>query len=85
MFIEILGSVGVFLLATCAIPQVIDTLRNGYSAMNALMLWLWKTGSWMMLCYALVKFGFSLLCVSYMAAILFSSVILFYKYFPRKK
>lgn len=84
LIIELLGIVGSLTLSICAVPQVIESIRTGYSGMNIQMLWLWLIGALLMLVYSFILYSDVILLLTYSSAIIFSSIILYYKLYPRE-
>jgi uncharacterized protein with PQ loop repeat len=78
---EILGWIGGFCLAVCALPQAIKVFKekNADGTSHA-MLWLWMFGEVFTLIYVLFeKFSYPLL-INYSLNIVFVAVIFYYKY-----
>lgn len=83
--IEVAGWLGAGLLAICAIPQCIQSLRLGHShGVNLAFLWTWYLGEIFMLIHIWSNASEPLLA-NYLANTLFISVIIWYRYFPRRK
>lgn len=79
-----IGGFGSLFLAICSIPQALDSVRNGHSnGVSPYMLWLWFTGSFLMLIYNYFSYYDAVLCVNNICSMLFSGIITYYKYFPR--
>ena len=83
---KMLGWAGAGFFAFCAVPQVIQTLREGHARnLSSLFLWMWLVGA--ILCtvgsvldvgvvpWLLFNYSFSILCVL---------VLLIYKLFPKR-
>jgi uncharacterized protein with PQ loop repeat len=83
--IEFIGLSGSLILSLCSVPQVIESIKTGYSGMNIQMLWLWLLGALLMLVYSTMQYSDIILWFSYSTAVIFSSIILYYKIYPRVK
>jgi len=84
---EIFGWLGASLLGIRAIPQVLKCHKQGHSnGISRQFLWLWICGQIFMLSHFLLSPVVSISMVSYSVFVLcLVSVILYYKYFPRKQ
>jgi uncharacterized protein with PQ loop repeat len=84
--IETIGWLGSILFAFCAAPQCIMSIRQGHSnGVSSLLLIMWGTGEILSIAYVLLKHGIDLpLLFNYLMNIIFVSVIMFYKFLPRK-
>ena len=81
--LEILGLSGTLSVALCSIPQVYESIKLGRTGMNTSMIILWNVGVIQMFIYTIVKTKDVFIYGNYGASILFSSIILYYKLFPR--
>lgn len=83
--IELIGFVGAFLFAVCAVPQAIQSYKLGHSdGLSALFITLWTSGEVFTLAYVLLKHGLDWpLILNYGANLLFLVVIIRYKLKPR--
>lgn len=81
---ESIGWLGGLLLAICALPQTIKVYKekhaNGISYLN---LWLWFSGEVCMLLYVLNSNFSWPLFTNYFFNLVFVSIILYFKYFPK--
>ena len=85
MLHEILGWAGSIMFAICALPQALMSVRQGHSeglAWSFLALWL--GGEVATLLYVLDKGDLLPLLVNYGLNLVFLSVILWYRVFPRR-
>lgn len=84
--ISLIGGLGVILLAICALPQTIKTIKNGNAkGMSQAFLWCWFLGEVFTLIYLFGKDEYDyLLITNYSANILLLGIIVYYRYFPRK-
>lgn len=84
--IEFIGLLGGIFLAFSALPQVLQSIKNGHSnGISSLMLFLWFFGVLLMLIYSSIKYSDIFLITNYILNLTFVSIIFFYKLFPRKK
>ena len=68
---ELIGYLGGILLALCALPEVYESYKRGYSKMNLLFLGLWSSGELLTLIYVyptakiplIFNYSFNLLCL----------------------
>jgi uncharacterized protein with PQ loop repeat len=83
--LELTGWIGAILFAICALPQAIQSFKDGHSrGINNLFLLFWMLGGIITLVYVLFKHGLDLpLITNYVLNIVLISVIMKYKYFPR--
>lgn len=85
--IEVIGYSGSFLLAMCGLPLAIVSMLTGHSKstpMSFLMMWFF--GEFLSMLYVLSMHGFDRpLMTNYVANIIFISIVLYYKLFPRKQ
>ncbi len=83
---ELIGYTGAILLAVCAFPQFVLSIVNGHSkGLSELFLLSWFVGEVLMLDYVYVTVGAGgPLFYNYLANTIFLSVIVYYRYFPRK-
>lgn len=80
---EVLGWIGSLLLAICAVPQAVQSFRQGHSqGVTHSLLWLWAGGEVFTLAYVLQRADWPLV-VNYTANMVSLGVILWYKYKPR--
>jgi len=82
---ELIGWIGSFLFAICALPLSYQSYKDGHSrGVNQLFLLLWLGGEIFTTIYVLLKHGVDLpLLANYAFNILLILVIMKYKYFPR--
>lgn len=83
--VEQLGYIGALMLAICALPQAIMSLREGNSyGLSHGFLWLWYLGEIFTIVYIIDKLGTSgPLFLNYATNIGLITIIMYYKYFPR--
>lgn len=80
---DIVGWVGSFLFAICAIPQAWASYRQGHSnGMTHSLLWLWAGGEVLTLMYVLHRQEWPLI-LNYVCNLLALIVIVWFKYRPR--
>lgn len=81
-----LGFVGAALLAFCALPQLIMTIKDGHAyGMSILFLLAWYLGEIFTLIYIVDKIGIEgPLFLNYAANTAMLTVIMYYKLFPRR-
>ena len=83
--IETIGNVGALLLAYCALPQAIVSLVNGNShGLSHGFLWTWYLGEILMLFYVVTTVSNLPLILNYGSNTFLLSIIIYYKYFPRR-
>jgi len=80
---EILGSLGSFLLAICGIPLSYSALKSGKSEINSGFLYLWSLGELLTLIY-LVSIGEKIIIWNYIANLVLLIPVILYKIRPRK-
>jgi uncharacterized protein with PQ loop repeat len=81
---ETLGYIGSIMLAICGLPQAIESFKTKSSeglTWGFLALWFW--GEIFTFAYILPKMDLPLL-INYSANIIFLSVIIYFKLFPKK-
>lgn len=83
---EDIGWLGGILLAWSGLPLAIGAFKQGSVAISGPFLWAWYIGEWLALYYTLYKIEgvINPLTFNYFLNILFISVVLKYKYWPRK-
>ena len=80
--IDIIGWVGSFLLAFCALPQALHSLKTKSSeGLTWGLLWMWGLGEICLFIYVLPKLDLPLL-FNYGINILLLGIILYYKIYP---
>ena len=77
---DTLGWIGGVLLALCAIPEVIKSIRTKACNLSHGFLWLWYLGEWFILIPVLVQGMAGFLVFNYMLNIVLISVLMYYKY-----
>jgi len=81
---EIVAWMSSILLAVCAIPQAVQSLKEGHSnGMSTLFLWGWLIGEILGAIYVIYLFNIPLI-FNYLANIIALLIIVRYKHFPRK-
>ncbi len=81
---EILGWIGSILLAFCGLPQAIESWKTKSSAgLTWGLLAMWFAGEVFTFIYILPKMDLPLL-FNYTANIIFLSIIIYYKLYPKK-
>lgn len=81
---ETMGWAGSILLAFCGLPQAVESWRKGRSdGVTWGLLSMWGAGELLTLAYVLPRMELPLV-FNYAANIVFLSVILYYKVWPRK-
>lgn len=82
---EVIGYIGATLLAMCALPQAVMSLRQGHSkGLSLMFLWTWYLGEILMVTFIWDKVDYnSPLFVNYAFNVFLLSMILYYKHFPR--
>lgn len=85
--IEEIGFMGAILLALCALPQAIMSIVTGNShGISWLFLWMWYLGELLTLHYITQTIGLhGPLFWNYFINVLFVSIIVWYKHFPREE
>lgn len=83
--IEILGYIGSFLFAFCALPQAWKSHKEGHSeGVSNILLWMWLGGEITMTAYLLLKNGTDIpVTLNAVMNIVFIFIIMKYKYKPR--
>lgn len=83
--IELLGYLGGIIFAICALPQSIQSYKEGHSrGVNALFLWLWLFGELITFIYVYLKHGVDIpLFLNYTVNIILILFIIRYKYWER--
>lgn len=83
---ETIGSIGAILLALCALPQMIMAIKDGHCyGVSSLFLLAWYFGEIFMLAYCIDKTGtHGPLFYNYAANVAMLTVIVRYKYYPRR-
>lgn len=86
MMVELLGYIAGFLFAFCALPQAMQSYKEGNSrGINNLFLWMWFLGEVLMTIYVYVKHGMDMpLLINYWFNTALILVIMRYKYWERK-
>lgn len=80
-----LGFIAAACLALCGLPQAIQSIRDGHSnGISDGFLILWSAGEVLTLIYIWDNARLLPLLMNYSSNILFLSIIIFYKIFPRK-
>ena len=85
--IENIGYFGAFLLAVCALPQTVLSVIQGHSrGLSHGFLWTWYIGEICLLYFVIATVGATgPLFYNYVANTLLLSIIIYYRYNPRKK
>lgn len=85
--IEVIGYAGALLLAICALPQAIMSLAQGHSyGLSHGFLWSWYLGEILMLGYVIGTVGpGGPLFYNYLLNTFLLSIIMKYRYFPRRR
>lgn len=83
---EYVGFLGAALLAVCALPQAIQSIRQGNSdGLSEVFLICWYSGELFMFSYVLVYVpGFGPLFWNYFLNTILLTIIVYYRYFPRR-
>ena len=83
---EVIGYTGAILLAICALPQMLLSTFQGHAdGISTLFLMSWYIGEVLMLAFCLQTIGFSgPLVYNYAANVAMLTVIVKYKFFPRR-
>jgi len=82
--IELSGWIGSFLFATCGIPMAWESYKNGHSEGITLpFLWMWWWGEIFILIYT-VPHQLWPLIINYIFNLLLVSIVIWFKYQPRK-
>lgn len=85
VLLDVLGWAGALLLAFCGMPQAIHSWRTGSSSgVTWGLISMWGLGEVLTMAYVFPKMDWPLL-FNYSANILFISVIVYYKAWPRKR
>lgn len=85
MLHELLGWVGSILFALCALPQALQSYRQGHSeGLSWAFLAMWGGGEVATLLYVLEKGNLLPLLFNYGLNLVFLAVIIWYRAFPRK-
>lgn len=82
--ISTLGAVGSFLLAVCAFPEVISSIRKGYCGTSLGLLLTWLSGEIFTLVYVCLTSKDEYLIANYLVNLAFIMVLLYYKTKPIK-
>lgn len=84
--IEIIGWIATVFFAISAAPQAFKAIKEGHSkGLSVITLILWYLGEWLMFWYAIVRYPTDyILLINYFANIILLSIIVKYKFFPRK-
>lgn len=81
---EIVAWISSILLAVCAIPQAIHSLKEGHAdGMSIIFLWAWFLGEISGVIYVTYLCNIPLI-FNYLANLVALSVIVWYKHFPRE-
>ena len=82
-----IGYMGAILLAICALPQAIMSIKNGHSnGLSYVFLWCWYLGELLLLQHVMATLGTDgPLFWNYLINSLLLSIIVYYKYWPREK
>ena len=83
--IDLLGFTGATLLALCALPEVISSVRKGYCGASEGLLWVWQLGEVLTFIYVLITNPDVFLLANYGTNIALIFILLYYKYRPAKK
>lgn len=85
--IELIGWAAVVLLALSPMPQVLKSHLDGHSdGISQGLLWFWFVGEVFMLLYIVLDIGTKwLLILNCLINLLFCSIIIKYKYWPRER
>lgn len=76
---------GTILLATCGLPQLVKSYREGHSlGISWLFILAWFLGEIFLLIYIITESKGFILMLNYVMNTLFAGGILYYKLFPRK-
>lgn len=83
--VNLIGTIGVVLLALCALPQALKSIKQGHSqGITPFLLWPWLFGELFTFIYLIFQFPIDIILISnYAANIIFVGIITYYKYFPR--
>jgi len=83
MILEVIGWLGAFFFAICAVPQTIQCIREGHSdGLSWLFLIFWLLGEIFMTIYVWPTGDLPLLS-NYIVNLILTSVIFYYKVHPR--
>lgn len=84
--IDIIGIIGAFCFATCAIPQVLTTLRLRHAeGVSGLFLALWAVGEVAMIIYVVNKSFDWILLANYIFNLYCLIIIIYYKLYPKRR
>lgn len=75
---ELLGSIGAFLLACCGLPELIRTLKDGKCYVGWGMILCWFIGEILVLIYVIPKQDF-ILIFNYLANTIIVGILLYFK------
>jgi len=82
--INILGALGSFLLAVCAVPEVYSSVKKGYCGTSLGLLSVWGFGEFITLIYICLTSVDMYLIANYTINIVFILILLYYKTKPVK-
>jgi uncharacterized protein with PQ loop repeat len=77
---DTLGWMGGVLLALCAIPEVISSIRSKRCNLSHGFLWMWYIGEWCILIPVVLQGMAGFLVFNYALNIALISVLMYYKY-----
>lgn len=77
--IEIIGIVGASLLAGCAIPEVVSTVRKGYCGSSTSFIVIWLLGEILTSVYVIETNPDFILLANYSLNVILLTVLLYYK------
>lgn len=80
---DLIGWIGLGLLLVAWIPQTIESIRAGHSAVNIIFVWLYMISSTLLALYAFLRDDIVFLLLNALLAI-GSGINLYYKLWPRK-
>jgi hypothetical protein len=83
--LELIGATGSFLLAFCALPEVISSIRKGYCGTSYGLLLTWGIGECLTLYYVNNTSKDLYLMANYLVNLAFIVILLYYKTQPVKK
>jgi len=81
---SVLGAVGSLLLALCALPEVISSIRKGYCGASNGLLFTWLLGECLTLAYVYLTSKDIFLLLNYGTNVILILVLVFYKTKPVK-